>query len=77
VTTNRITPKGMRAIREIMDITDKLRGEVMGSIDPEQLAVFLDVLNQILRNIEEQSYSGMDGNAYPFADGIPQSRTHS
>ena len=68
VTTNRITPKGMRAIREIMDITDKLRGEVMGNIDGGRLEVFLDVLTQILRNIDEMSYSGMNGTAYPFAD---------
>jgi DNA-binding MarR family transcriptional regulator len=66
VTTNRITAKGMRAIHEIMDITDKLRAEVMGDIDPRRLEIFLDVLTQILRSIDQKSASGMDGNAYPF-----------
>jgi MarR family transcriptional regulator for hemolysin len=66
VTTNRITPKGMRAIREIMDITDKLRAEVMGSIDPRRLEIFLDVLTQVLRSIDEKSATGMAGKAYPF-----------
>lgn len=77
VTTNRITPRGMRAIREIMDITDKLRGEVMGNIEAGRLEVFLDVLTQILRNIDEKSYSGMDGKAYPFADGVHHPRSRS
>jgi len=71
VTTNRITTQGMRAIRDIMDITDKLRAEVMGNIDPGRLEVFLDVLTQILRNIDDRSYSGMEGRAYPFTD-LPQ-----
>jgi|SRR5450631_1984478 len=71
VTTNRITPKGMRAIRDIMAITDKLRSEVMGNIDAGRLEVFLDVLTQILRNIDEKSDSGMDGKAYPFDESPP------
>jgi DNA-binding MarR family transcriptional regulator len=66
VTTNRITAKGMRAIRDIMEITDKLRSEVMGSIDPRRLEVFLDVLTQILRSIDDRIGTGMDGKAYPF-----------
>ena len=66
VTSNRITPKGLRAIREIMGITDTLRAEVMGSIDPRRLEIFVDVLTQILCNIDEKSASGMDGDAYPF-----------
>jgi DNA-binding MarR family transcriptional regulator len=66
VTTNRITAKGMRAIRDIMEITDKLRSEVMGNIDPRRLEVFLDVLTQILRSIDDRIGTGMDGKAYPF-----------
>jgi DNA-binding MarR family transcriptional regulator len=66
VTTNRIMPKGMHAIRDIMDITDKLRAEVMGNIDDRRLEIFTDVLTQILRNIDEVGYSGTEGNAYPF-----------
>jgi MarR family transcriptional regulator for hemolysin len=66
VTTNRITPKGLRAIREIMDITDHLRAEVMGNIDPRRLEVFLDVLTQILRGIDEKSGAGLEGKACRF-----------
>jgi MarR family transcriptional regulator for hemolysin len=66
VTTNKITPKGMRAIRDIMDITDKLRAEVMGNIDERRIEIFIDVTTQILRNIDARSYSGTEGNAYPF-----------
>jgi DNA-binding MarR family transcriptional regulator len=66
VTTNRITAKGMRTIREIMGITDELRAEVMGNIDPRRLRIFIDVLTEILRNIDDKSFSGMDGKAYPF-----------
>jgi MarR family transcriptional regulator for hemolysin len=67
VTTNRITPKGLRAIREIMEITDKLRAEVMGNVDPHRLEIFLDVLTQILRAIDERSRTRMD---------VKASRTH-
>jgi MarR family transcriptional regulator for hemolysin len=63
VTTNRITPKGLRAIREIMEITDKLRAEVMGNVDPHRLEIFLDVLTQILRSIDERSRTRMDVKA--------------
>jgi DNA-binding MarR family transcriptional regulator len=68
VTSNRITPKGMRAIRDIMEITDKLRTEVMGNIDPVRLETFIDVSTQILRNIDELSVTATDGSAYPFDD---------
>src|SRR5450631_1642620 len=62
VTTNRITAKGMRAIRDIMEITDRLRSEVMGGVDPRQLEVFLDVLTQILRSIDDRIGTGIRGN---------------
>lgn len=65
VTMNRITPKGLRAIREIMEITDKLRAEVMGNVDPHRLEIFLDVLTQILRAIDEKSGTRMVGKACP------------
>jgi DNA-binding MarR family transcriptional regulator len=74
VTTNRITPKGMRAIRDIMAITDKLRIAVMGNIDADRLEIFLDVLTQILRSIDEHSSGGMDGGAYPFDRSARASR---
>ena len=74
VTTNKITPKGMRAIRDIMEITDKVRSEVMGNIDPRRLEIFIDVSTQILRNIDESSVNAAPGDAYPF-DGSAVRKT--
>jgi MarR family transcriptional regulator for hemolysin len=53
VTTNRITPKGKRAIGEIMAITNALRADVLRDIDPERLAICVDVLTQILKRLDE------------------------
>ena len=53
VTTNRITPQGTRVIGEIMEITNALRHEVLHDIDPERLAVTIDVLSQVLRRLDE------------------------
>ena len=47
--------KGMRAIRDIMHVTDELRGEVMGHIDARRLEIFIDVLTQILSSIDARS----------------------
>lgn len=63
VTTNRITAKGMRAIRDIMRITDGLRAEVLNSVDGRRLRIFLEVLNEILRRIDEKT----EPNALPRA----------
>lgn len=53
VTVNRVTPKGMDAIREIMAITNVLRTDLLKDIDPEHLAVTVDTLTQILRRLDE------------------------
>ena len=53
VTTNRITPKGELVIDEIMAVTNLLRAELLRDIDPEKLIVFLEVLSQILRKLDE------------------------
>lgn len=51
VTVNRITPAGRLAIKEIMAITNDLRGEILEEIDPERLAVTYEVLSQILKRL--------------------------
>ena len=53
VTTNRITPKGKEVIGEIMAITNVLRADVLRDIDPERLAICVDVLTQILKRLDE------------------------
>lgn len=53
VTTNRITPKGRRVIKEIMSITNQLRADLLSGIDPEELAVCVRVLSQILKRLDE------------------------
>lgn len=53
VTTNRITPKGTKVINEIMEITNALRIELLSDIDPERLAICIDVLSLILRRLDE------------------------
>lgn len=51
VTTNRITAKGMREISNIMAITDELREKILGNVEPQRLAICIEVLHEILRNI--------------------------
>ena len=53
VTTNRITPKGKRVIKEIMHITNQLRADLLSGIDPDELAVCVRVLSQILIRLDE------------------------
>jgi MarR family transcriptional regulator for hemolysin len=53
VTTNRITPKGRQVIGEIMAITNGLRADVLRDIEPERLAICVDVLTQILKRLDE------------------------
>ena len=53
VTTNRITRKGEQVIDEIMAVTNLLRAELLQDIDPDKLAVFLEVLSQILLKLDE------------------------
>lgn len=53
VTSNRITPRGTAVISEIMKVTNQLRSEVLGGIDPDDLGVALKVLNQILRRLDQ------------------------
>lgn len=53
VTVNRITEKGRFAISEIMAITNNVRAELLDGIDPEKLAVTLEVLGQILNRLDE------------------------
>lgn len=53
VTTNSITPKGKQVIEEIMAVTNILRADLLKDIDPQKLAVCLDVLSQILRRLDQ------------------------
>jgi MarR family transcriptional regulator for hemolysin len=53
VTTNRITPKGHRVIREVMAITNTLRADLLRDIDPERLAITIDTLGLILTRLDE------------------------
>lgn len=53
MTTNRITPKGEQVINEIMVVTNGLRAELLDGIEPEKLAVFLDVLSLILLKLDD------------------------
>ncbi|HEY4031580.1 MAG TPA: MarR family transcriptional regulator [Caulobacteraceae bacterium] len=52
VTTNAITAKGRQAIDDIMGVTNSLRAEVLQGLDPEELAVALKVLGQIIERID-------------------------
>lgn len=52
VTLNRITEKGRHAIKEIMAVTNELRSELLQDIDPEKLAVTVEVLGIILRRLD-------------------------
>jgi MarR family transcriptional regulator for hemolysin len=53
VTINRITPAGLQVIAQIMGITNNLRRELLTDIDPDRLAICVDVLNQILGKLDE------------------------
>ena len=53
VTTNEITPKGLAAIAQIMNASNQTRREVVQGIEPEKLEVCLEVLNLILRRLDE------------------------
>ena len=53
VTHNRVTEKGWQATRDIMKITNELRTEVLRGIDPDKLAVTLDVLERIHARLDE------------------------
>lgn len=53
VTTNRITPEGEQVIDEIMAVTNILRAELLHDIDADKLTVFLEVLAQILRKLDQ------------------------
>jgi DNA-binding MarR family transcriptional regulator len=57
VTTNEITPKGLTAVAQIMDASNQLRREVVQGIEQEKLEVCLDVLDRILRRLDELSFS--------------------
>ncbi|WP_333839984.1 MarR family winged helix-turn-helix transcriptional regulator [Novosphingobium sp.] len=52
VTLNRITPAGQAAIEAIMAITNELRADVLSGIEPEKLAVTVEVLTHILRRLD-------------------------
>jgi MarR family transcriptional regulator for hemolysin len=53
VTLNRITEKGWRATRDIMAITNGLRGELLRDIDPDKLAITLEVLESIHARLDQ------------------------
>lgn len=52
VTINRITPEGLAVITQVMGITNALRREVFNGIDPERLAICVDVLEEILGRLD-------------------------
>lgn len=52
VTFNRITERGRLVIRDIMAITNDLRAELLQDIDPDKLAVAVEVLATILRKLD-------------------------
>ena len=52
VTINRITPAGLKVIAQIMGITNVVRTEVLADIDPERLAICVDVLGQIMGRLD-------------------------
>ena len=53
VTHNRITEKWRQATRDIMAITNELRGEMLRDIDPAKLAVTIEVLESIHARLDE------------------------
>jgi len=53
VTHNRITEKGRQATRDIMAITNELRDELLGDIDPDKLDVTLEVLESIHARLDD------------------------
>jgi MarR family transcriptional regulator for hemolysin len=55
VTHNRITEKGWAKAREIMAITNQLRGALLEDIDPAKLAIAIDVLEAIHGKLDELS----------------------
>ena len=48
-----IRDRGRFAISEIMAITNNVRGELLDGIEPEKLAVTLEVLGRILNRLDE------------------------
>lgn len=55
ITHNHITDKGRQVARDIMTITNDLRTEVLRGIDPDKLAIALDVLETIHVRLDEVS----------------------
>lgn len=53
VTVNGITDRGQQVVHEIMKVTNELRIEIFRDIDPQQIEVTLQVLNTLLRRLEE------------------------
>ncbi len=53
VTVNGATPKGVQVVARIMDITNRLRADLLRDIDPKDLALCMDVLSRILRRLDE------------------------
>lgn len=53
VTTNSITPKGKKVIRDVMAITNVLRADLLRDIDPAKLVVALEVMSHILQRLDE------------------------
>ena len=53
VTINRITPRGEEVINRIMVITNGLRAELVEGLEPEKVAITLEVLDHILNRLDE------------------------
>jgi|GEM_PF-401383 len=54
VTNNRITDKGIKVVEDIMQFTNNVRAEILQDIDPERLAICVDVLQEIIERIKSE-----------------------
>jgi DNA-binding MarR family transcriptional regulator len=61
VTINRITPKGRAVITRIMGLTNELRRDVLGDVDPQELNTAVKVLAQMLRALDRIDQAGNAG----------------
>lgn len=61
VTINRITPEGRAVITNIMGLTNELRRDVLGGIDPHELGIAAKVLTRMLGALENLDQSGSSG----------------
>jgi MarR family transcriptional regulator for hemolysin len=58
VTINRITPAGRAAITSIMGLSNELRRDALGEVDPQELATAVKVQGQMLRALDAIDQGG-------------------